>query len=407
MKNKRFKIKKRWILLLVLVLAVGGFYALKVKAPAQAAGMPAFTTTILEKQTVSEKVLISGLAVSELEQMMQAGFTGEINEIAVAEGDPVEKDQVLIRMEDSKALAVVKQAELNLQEAKEKLSNFNQDAGQTIRMNYEAAKMAYDRAVQTNEEQQQLLSLGSISAQAADQAKEALTQAKSMYLEAKIQYESFDLNQERAKRILGVEQAESELADAKEEWSNAEVKSPIDGVITTIDVKAGDQVQVGTNLIEVKDVGALKVLSTINEFDAANLTQGNPVTIRRNADPSKEYHGTIIYLSPAGVRLNGKTVFEVEVQVDDEDDLFKINNSVQMEIVVHEKENVLAVPFEAIGDQDGQKVLFVERDGVETIIPVELGVRGDYNVEVSGQGLLDGDTVRVYVEDAGAFIERW
>ncbi len=407
MKTKRFKIKKRWILLLVLVLAVGGFYALKVKAPAQAAGMPSFSTIPLEKKTVSEKVLISGLAVSEQEQMMQAGFTGKINEIAVAEGDPVEKNQVLIRMEDSKALAAVKQAELNLQEVKEKVANFNQDAGQTIRMNYESTKMAYDRAMQTNEEQQQLLSLGSISAQAAGQAKEALMQAKSSYLDAKIQYEAFDLDQERAKRILGVEQAESELADAKEEWSNAEIKSPIDGIITTIDGKAGDQVQVGTNLIEVKDVGSLKVLSTINEFDAANLTKGNPVTIRRNADPSKDYHGTIIYLSPAGVRLNGKTVFEVEVQVDDEDDLFKINNSVQMEIVVQEKDNVLAVPFEAVGDQEGRKVLFVDRDGVETVIPVELGVRGDYNVEVSGEGLQEGDLIRIYVEDAGAFIERW
>ncbi|BES64101.1 hypothetical protein SANA_05400 [Gottschalkiaceae bacterium SANA] len=407
MKNKRFKIKKRWILLLVLVLAVGGFYALKIKAPAQAAAKPSFSTTSLTKQTVSEKVLISGLAVSEKEQMMQAGFTGEINEIAVAEGESVEKDQVLIRMEDSKALAIVKQAELNLQEAKEKLAKFNRDAGQTIRMNYESAKMAYDRSIQTNEEQQQLLSLGSISAQSANQAKEALTQAQSSYLEAKIQYEAFDLEQERAKRILGVEQAESELADAKEEWNNAEVKSPIAGVITKIAVKSGDQVQVGSNLIEVKDVGSLKVLSTINEFDAANLQQGKAVIIRRNADPSKEYHGTIIYLSPAGVRLNGKTVFEVEVQVDDEDDLFKINNSVQMEIVINEKENVLAVPFEAVGDQDGQKVLYVEREGIETIIPVELGVRGDYKVEVSGQGLEDGDTIRVYVEDAGAFIERW
>jgi HlyD family secretion protein len=407
MKNKRLKIKKRWILILILVLAAGGFYAVKIKAPAQAAALPAYSTIALEKQTVSEKVLISGLAVSEQEQMLQAGFTGEINAIAVAEGDPVEKDQVMIRMEDSKALAIVKQAELNLQEAQEKLITFNQDAGQSVLMNYQAAEMAYDRSVQTNDQQAQLLALGSISMQEANQAKEAMTQAKSAYLNAKIQYDAFDLDQERAKCILTIERAESELADAKEEWSNAEVKAPMDGVVTNIDVKAGDQVQVGTNLIEVKDVRSLKVLSTINEFDAANLTQGNPVTIRRNADLGKEYHGTIIYLSPAGIRLNGKTVFEVEVQVNDEDEFFKINNSVQMEIVVHEKQDVLAVPFEAVGDQDGQKVLFVDREGVETVIPVELGVRGDYKVEVSGEGLQEGDTVRVYVEDAGAFIERW
>ena len=407
MENKRFKLKKRWIYLLILLVGLGGFYALKIKAPAQAATMSSFSTITLEKQTVSEKVLISGLAVSEQEQMLQAGFTGEIDEISVAEGDLVEKGQVMIRMEDSKALAIVKQAELNLQEVQEKLATLNQDAGQSIRMNYQAAKMAVDRAMKTNEEQQQLLSIGSISAQVANQAKEELTQAQVTYLDARIQYDAFDLEQERAKCVLSIEQAESEWADAKEEWNNAEVKSPMNGVVTNLDVKAGDQVQVGTNLVEVKDVHSLKVLSTINEFDAANLTQGNPVTIRRNADLNKDYHGTIIYLSPAGMRLNGKTVFEVEVQVDDEDDFFKINNSVQMEIVVNEKENVLAVPFEAVGDQEGQKVLFVDRDGVETAIPVDLGVRGDYNVEVSGEGLLEGDTIRVYVEDAGAFIERW
>lgn len=407
MKKRRLKIKKRWILVLVVVLAIGGFYAVKVKAPAQAAMTPMFTTVTLERQTVQEKVLISGLAVSEKEQMLQAGCTGEIQTIEVEAGDPVEKDQVLLKMEGSKALALVKQAELNLQEANEKLANFDKDAGQTVQMNYESAKLAYDSAVQNYDQQQQLLALGSISQQEANRAKETLTQTKTAYLNAKIQYDSFDYEQERAKCVLAVEQAESELADAKEEWSNAEVKSPIDGVVTKIDVKEGDQVQVGLNLIEVKDVKSLKVLSTINEFDAANLAEGDSVTIKRNADPSKDYHGTIVYLSPAGVRLNGKTVFEVEVQVDDEDETFKINNSVQMEIIVNEKVDVLAVPFEAVGDQEGQKVLFVERDGLETVIPVELGVRGDYNVEVTGEGLQEGDVIRVYVEDAGAFIERW
>ena len=407
MKKRRLKIKKRWIFLLILGIAIGAFYAVKVKAPAQAAMAPQFTTISLEKQTVQEKVLISGLAVSEKEQMLQAGSNGEIQTIEVQAGDPVEKDQILMKMEDSKALALVKQAELNLQEANERLSNFDQDAGQTIRMNYEAAKLAFDRASQNYDQQKQLLALGSISEQEASQAKEALTQTKTAYLNAKIQYDSFDYDQERLKCVLAVEQAESELADAKEEWSNAEVKSPIDGVVTNIDVKEGDQVQIGLNLIEVKDVNSLKVLATINEFDAANLAEGDAVTIRRNADPSKDYHGSIVYLSPAGVRLNGKTVFEVEVQVNDEDEYFKINNSVQMEIIVNAKEAVLAVPFEAVGDQEGQKVLFVERDGVEVVIPVELGVRGDYNVEVIGQDLNEGDLVRVYVEDAGAFIERW
>lgn len=407
MKKGRLKIKKRWILVLVLVLAIGGFYAVKVKAPAQAAMAPSFTTINLERQTVQEKVLISGLAVSEKEQVLQAGCTGQIQTIEVEAGDPVQKDQVLLKMEGAKALALVKQAELNLQEAKERLSNFDQDAGQTVRMNYEAAKLAYDRAIQNDEQQQQLLALGSISEQEASQAKEGLTQTKTAYLNAKIQYDSFDYDQERSKCVLAVEQAESELADAKEEWSNAEVKSPIDGVVTNIAVKEGDQVQVGLDLIEVKDVKSLKVLATINEFDAANLAEGDAVTIRRNADPSKDYHGSIVYLSPAGVRLNGKTVFEVEVQVNDEDEYFKINNSVQMEIIVNEKEGVLAIPFEAVSEQDGQKVLFIEREGVEVAVPVELGVRGDYNVEVMGEDLNEGDLVRVYVEDAGAFIERW
>jgi hypothetical protein len=44
---------------------------------------------------------------------------------------------------------------------------------------------------------------------------------------------------------------------------------------------------------------------------------------------------------------------------------------------------------------------------VETIVPVDLGVRGDYHVEVMGEGLVEGDQIRLYVEDAGAFIERW
>jgi len=77
----------------------------------------------------------------------------------------------------------------------------------------------------------------------------------------------------------------------------------------------------------------------------------------------------------------------------------RVGMNVRLNIVTQKKENVWAVPFEAVGtDAQGQSVVYVAKPNEEgamiaTAVPVTTGMETDFYLEISSDGLADGDQV--------------
>ena len=68
----------------------------------------------------------------------------------------------------------------------------------------------------------------------------------------------------------------------------------------------------------------------------------------------------------------------------------------QASIVLEAAYDVLTVPYDCVEtDEDGNSVVYVDQDGERTAVSVEVGMQGDYYVEVSGDGL-DENTMVYY-----------
>ena len=112
-------------------------------------------------------------------------------------------------------------------------------------------------------------------------------------------------------------------------------------------------------------------------------------------------------ISPSAVRTpetaeaantaNTKDVeFDATVVVSSKETNLRIGMTARADIITEQKDNVFAVPYDAISTAaDGSSVVYTvkaQEDGsmVAEAVPVTLGLETDYEVEISGTGLVEG-----------------
>jgi hemolysin D len=144
-------------------------------------------------------------------------------------------------------------------------------------------------------------------------------------------------NRQRLKQSEG-EKAQSELANLEMERSQAVLTAPVDGVITSGDVKVGDLIGPGQLVLEIAEQKGFRFELLVPSEEVGHLRVGMPVRIKLDAYDYQKYGtltGTVSYISPdsvqppapqsshsrsaAVVAAQGSAVFLVKVDVDSDE----------------------------------------------------------------------------------------
>lgn len=181
------------------------------------------------------------------------------------------------------------------------------------------------------------------------------------------------------------------------------VTAPVSGTVTAVYAQVGEP---GNGLLFViEDTQTLQVSTLVKEYDIGSIKEGMPVIIKTDATGEEAIAGQVSSIDPVAAKdANGdiKTGSDVEfgttVQVLDENSGLRIGTTARMNVVLEQKDGVLAVPAEAIYTRpDGTTCLLVpetaEKGMIAKAIPVTVGLETDFYVEVSGGGLSQGMTV--------------
>src|SRR5690606_38049709 len=165
----------------------------------------------LEARTIRASILASGKLSHEEEVMLSTEVIGKVSELLVEEGDVVKSGQLLLQIDDEGPLAMVEQQrastriqEIAIESQRLRLAN--------LELQWDRKKMLHERG---------LLEGGDDAFQAATNELE-LARLDVLSREA-------SLNQARA--IL--EEAEKNLRKTR-------VYSPLDGMVTSLDIKVGE-----------------------------------------------------------------------------------------------------------------------------------------------------------------------
>jgi HlyD family secretion protein len=303
----------------------------------------------------------SGKVYPEIEVKLSPDISGEIVDLTVAEGDSVKKGQILARIyadiyatQRDQAAAVVNQQEASVANASASI---------------EAMKARLDEASKTYAMQKELFDEKVISKSEFNTADAAYKTALANYNAAK---ESIVGGQ------AGVQGAKAGLAKANKDISRATLVSPMDGVVSLLNVKKGERVvgstmMAGTEMMRIADLNKIEVRVDVGENDIPKVHLGDSATIDIDAYYNRKFKGIVTQIASSNngaanqVSVNtGTDVTNYKVYIrllpESYQDLldptrpksfpFRPGMSASADIKTKTHENRLSVPLNAVTTRD-------------------------------------------------------
>lgn len=178
-------------------------------------------------------------------------------------------------------------------------------------------------------------------------------------------------------------------------YANGETwTAPYDLVVTSYDLpkKNKGAVTRADHYIEVKRIDSVNIVLSVSETDLASLAEDQPVRVKLGADEAREYEGVISNINEVGTYGATGSTFSVTVEVPN-DGSIKLGMSANLSITVAKAADVLTVPVSAVNGAGDDKFVNVYDAGAFTQVPVTSGITDGTMVEVSGEGLHEGDAV--------------
>lgn len=194
----------------------------------------------------------------------------------------------------------------------------------------------------------------------------------------KSNYSSKAKLEERKQNLLDAQQ---KLARSQIELDQSRFIAPFDGIVGNYRKREGDQVQVGDLILTFYDPKGLLVDFDIPAQYLKEIKDSQSVVVL-----GKTYHlgkaqyivDEESYMSPVSLNIDCGDCYVGEL--------------VDVDLILHEKKNVLVIPFEAVVRRNDKDMVYVVQKGKAMITPVSLGLREKEYVEIT-DGLEVGDKV--------------
>jgi len=268
--------------------------------------------------------------------------------------------------------------------------------------NYNSAKAQYDRALkgadaaQIKAAEQQVQSARANLDKVLNPARQFdLEQAEAQLQQARLQVKNAEVQVANARNQVKL--AEIQVKQAQRRLDQAMLKSPIDGVISALNVKAGEVVGVAGQqpAAVVVDLSKYHIDITVDEIDIAKVKVGQEVNVTLDSLPGVEVKGKVVRISPTSRLVNGVVSYDVRVDVAATDAELRSGMTANASIVLDRREGVLLAPNWALRRErnTGKTYLTVRiNDQQVTEVEVETGLRNDAFSEILS-GAKAGDVV--------------
>ena len=186
---------------------------------------------------------------------------------------------------------------------------------------------------------------------------------------------------------LKVQEAAVQLAEAK--VGRMRIKAPFNGMVGLRNVSVGDYVKEGQDLINIEDIGTLRVDFKLPETYLGRVVKGQVVEVSTDALPGEQFKAVLDAVDPM-VDQNGRAISS-RARLDNAPGRLRPGMFVRVRLLFGERKNVLMAPEQAIVP-GAQPTVFKVVDGKAVVTRVRLGVRRAAQVEVI-DGLAAGDIV--------------
>jgi len=265
---------------------------------------------------------------------------------------------------------------------------------QKAQLDEQAAKQQLDAAQKVYDSRKDLFAQGAMPRKELDQAGVDLTNARNQHEIAEKHLQALHAvgQQTTLKSAKGqLESAQGRYEGAAAQLSYAEIRSPINGVVTDRPLYPGEMASAGTPLLTVMDLSEVTARAHIAQSSAALLKVGDKATVRAPGIDTP-FSGKVSIVSPA-LDPNSTTV-EIWVLLKNPGGKLKPGTTVQLSMVARSVPGALAIPAAALlTAEDGTtSVMAAGSDGRAHQKPVKTGIREQDRVQIV-EGLSAGERV--------------
>ena len=442
---------KRFVII-VLILAViigGGLYGYRLYAQEKQPEAPDFETVVVERGTILSTVSASGTIEPEAQVLLSFKSAGRVAEVLVQEGQEVRAGDVLARLETAELELALAQAEAGLAISRARLAQAEAGPDPSELAAAEAAlasaQAAYRELLKGPSEDELKVAQGNV-----ERARLALEQAQAAYdqvahlpnvamlpqslqlQQATLEYELAQANYRIATRgateaqkaaalaqiaqaqatvdrlkkgaspeelevaRAQVRQSEVALEQARLALEGATLTAPFDGVITAVNIKAGELASSARPAIELTDLSRFHIDVYADEIDIGALRVGQQANISLDALPDVQLTGRVVAIAPTASVETGVISYRVRIDIDPTEAPLRAGMSATANIITARAENVLVVPNRLIQIDRQNDKAYVERveDGVPVRVEVQIGMRNEQQSEILA-GLEEGDVLAI------------
>jgi HlyD family secretion protein len=295
----------------VVVLAGAGYWYFR-----DSGGAPANLlerTAVVERGDLVVSISASGV-IQPVEQVeVKSKASGEIIELPVQEGDFVHKGDLVARLDPV-----------------------------TVKNDFDQAQADFNVAQATREQR--------------ETEKQRQQDLFDRHLVAKSELDNASLAYEESGAQLV--RARAALATAQDRLDDTEIRSPIDGIVLSRPVEAGQIISSGTTavtggslLCTIANMNRVYVAALVDETDIGRVKAGMSAGIRPEAYPKEVLEGQVLRVAPQARVEQNVTLFEVTCLVDNSNGLLKAGMNATVEIVMASALDVLTVPVRAVGSE--------------------------------------------------------
>jgi HlyD family secretion protein len=233
---------------------------------------------------------------------------------------------------------------------------------------------------------------------ALSQAKSAIDQSTAELAIKKASARQSDIDLANADIIT----AQGQVEQAQARYNDTMIKAPLDGTITSVDVKQGELATAQKEAFILQDVSNIYLEANVNEANIANMSVGMPIDVTYDAFGSdKIFKGVITKIDPSSTFVSGVVNYKITASVEKVDNL-RPGMTANMTIKVKEKNHVLVIPSRSILiDTEGKKTVRLitnTKNKKFKEVPITTGLEGDGGMVEVTSGLNEGDEFVVLIK---------
>jgi HlyD family secretion protein len=439
----------------ILLLAAGGIYFLfnykTITTPSLPKGLE---TEPLSRGTVISKVGSTGKARANQMTTLSWKTKGTVGKINVKNNDTVKAGDILMELDPDSYPGSVLQALQNLPAAQREMDNLDisnvkrtqaKEDLSNAEIDFKNAKDVREIKNQRNTSDTNLADAEAVYLQAKsnlesmktmysffqDKPEDDLTRAQiaAQLSRAQKNYDwavwnfqwaqSKPLPEDVKIADANLKVAEAKLSDAQRNWEkvkdnpdpddvtaarsnldalNAQIEqtkivAPIDGQVTSLRLLPGDLVNDKQQALVIVDTKKMFLDVSISEVDINRVQLGQNVSFTFDAIPDKTYQGTITEISKVGTSVSDVIYFNVTCEIHQVDPLLKPGMTAAVSIDSEKVEDVLVVSNSAIITVNSKKSVYILSNNNLKVIPVEIGLVSEGQVEIKPGDLHEGDLI--------------